>query len=117
MRSVETTRTDGTPRFTPNVAPASHMAILDRGHWPDGVYAAPAHTGLRFDLKKHADLGVKTVREHVGTESDQWYCWADDLGLLVWQDGPAAASDYRLSSRQLSIGTCPPSTRSSWPLT
>ena len=28
------------------------------------------------------------LREHAKVQPDRWYLWADQLGLLVWQDMP-----------------------------
>ena len=35
-------------------------------------------------------MGFNAVRKHIKVEPDRWYYWADKLGLMVWQDMPAA---------------------------
>ncbi len=67
-----------------------NQSTLDQGFWPDGLNTAPTDAGLRFDLEQHKVMGFNTVRKHIKVEPDRWYYWADKLGLLVWQDMPAA---------------------------
>jgi hypothetical protein len=64
--------------------------FLDQGFWPDGIYTAPTDAALRSDIEITRKLGFNMTRKHVKVEPDRWYYWADKLGLLVWQDMPAA---------------------------
>ena len=32
------------------------------------------------------------IRKHIKVELYRWYYWADNLGLMVWQDMPSANS-------------------------
>jgi hypothetical protein len=81
---------DGKLRITLNGKILFHMATLDQGFWPDGLHTAPTDAGLKFDLQQHKEMGFNAVRKHIKVEPDRWYYWADKLGLLVWQDMPAA---------------------------
>src|SRR5262249_28081139 len=58
-------------------------------YWPDGLYAAPSDSALRFDIGAAKRLGFNMIREHVKVEPDRWYYWADRMGMLVWQDMPS----------------------------
>ena len=81
---------DGKLRIALNNQILFNMSTLDQGFWPDGLNTAPTDAGLRFDLEQHKVLGFNTVRKHIKVEPDRWYYWADKLGLMVWQDMPAA---------------------------
>ena len=65
---------------------------LDQGFWPDGIYTAPTDEALRSDIEAMKKLAFNCVRKHIKVEPDRWYYWCDKLGLLVWQDMPAANS-------------------------
>jgi len=81
---------DGKLRLTLNGKILFNLATLDQGFWPDGLNTAPTDAALRFDLQQHKELGFNAVRKHIKVEPDRWFYWADKLGLLVWQDMPAA---------------------------
>ncbi|MEV6031078.1 PA14 domain-containing protein [Nonomuraea sp. NPDC052116] len=77
-------------RILLNGQPVFQLGPLDQGFWPDGSYTPPTDEALRYDLEQTKALGFNAVRKHVKVESDRWYYHADKLGLLVWQDMPAA---------------------------
>ena len=81
---------DGKLRITLNGKILFNMANLDQGFWPDGLYTAPTDAALAFDLKQDKAMGFNAVRKHIKVEPDRWYYWADKLGLMIWQDMPAA---------------------------
>jgi len=62
--------------------------FLDQGYWPDGLYTAPTDEALRYDIEMTKEMGFNMARKHVKIEPARWYYWADQLGLLVWQDMP-----------------------------
>ncbi|MEV4642232.1 LamG-like jellyroll fold domain-containing protein [Actinoplanes sp. NPDC049548] len=91
MREIGTTKgADGKLRIALNGKILFNMATLDQGFWPDGLNTAPTDAGLKFDLQQHKVMGFNAVRKHIKVEPDRWYYWADKLGLMVWQDMPAA---------------------------
>ncbi|AGL18759.1 LamG-like jellyroll fold domain-containing protein [Actinoplanes sp. N902-109] len=91
MREIGTKKgADGKLRIALNGKILFNMATLDQGFWPDGLNTAPTDEGLKFDLEQHKEMGFNAVRKHIKVEPDRWYYWADKLGLLVWQDMPAA---------------------------
>jgi hypothetical protein len=65
---------------------------LDQGYWPDGLYTAPTEAAMKYDIEQMKALGFNMVRKHIKVEPARWYYWTDKLGLLVWQDMPAANS-------------------------
>lgn len=90
MREIGTKRgADGKLRMTLNGEILFHLATLDQGYWPDGIYTAPTDEALAFDLEQHKELGFNAVRKHIKVEPDRWFYHADRLGLLVWQDMPS----------------------------
>jgi beta-galactosidase/beta-glucuronidase len=50
----------------------------------------PSDEAMKFDIEMELKIGFNTARKHMKIENDRWYYWADKLGLLVWQDFPAA---------------------------
>jgi hypothetical protein len=91
MRQVGTAAgADGKLRITLNGKILFNMANLDQGFWPDGLNTAPTDDALKFDLQQDKKMGFNAVRKHIKVEPDRWYYWADKLGLMVWQDMPAA---------------------------
>jgi hypothetical protein len=91
MRQIGTARgADGKLRIALNGKILFNLANLDQGFWPDGLYTAPTDGALKFDLEQDKAMGFNAVRKHIKVEPDRWYYWADKLGLMVWQDMPAA---------------------------
>ncbi|MEU4237389.1 LamG-like jellyroll fold domain-containing protein [Actinoplanes sp. NPDC026619] len=91
MREIGTAPgADGKLRITLNGKILFNQANLDQGFWPDGLNTAPTDAALRFDLEQDKAMGFNAVRKHIKVEPDRWYYWADKLGLMVWQDMPAA---------------------------
>jgi hypothetical protein len=91
MRQVGTARgADGKLRIALNGKILFNLANLDQGFWPDGLNTAPTDAALKFDLQQDKAMGFNAVRKHIKVEPDRWYYWADKLGLMVWQDMPAA---------------------------
>jgi hypothetical protein len=43
-------------------------------------------------LRMEKTLGFNMVRKHLKVEPERWYYWADQLGILVWQDMPSCNS-------------------------
>ncbi|PZX57835.1 glycoside hydrolase family 2 protein [Algoriphagus chordae] len=62
---------------------------LDQGWFPDGLYTAPSHEALVFDIQKTQDMGFNMIRKHVKVEPATWYHACDKMGMLVWQDMPS----------------------------
>ncbi|MEU8818568.1 LamG-like jellyroll fold domain-containing protein [Actinoplanes sp. NPDC048796] len=91
LRTVGTAKgADGKLRITVNGKIVFNMANLDQGFWPDGLHTAPTDAALKWDLQQDKAMGFNAVRKHIKVEPDRWYYWADKLGLLIWQDMPAA---------------------------
>ncbi len=88
MRSVTLGRLNGVTRVLLNGRFVFQSGALDQGLWPDGLYTAPTDAALRSDILSAKRLGFNMLREHVKVQPDRWYLWADQLGLLVWQDMP-----------------------------
>ena len=90
MRKIERTGDAAHPAYALNGQPIFMFGVLDQGFWPDGNYTAPTDAALRSDIETIKLLGFNACRKHAKIEPDRWYYWADKLGLLVWQDAPAA---------------------------
>jgi hypothetical protein len=90
MRSVSVGMVNGMIRPKLNGKFVFQMGPLDQGYWPDGIQTAPTDAALKFDLDVTKRLGFNMVRKHGKVEPQRWYYWADKMGLMVWQDMPAA---------------------------
>jgi hypothetical protein len=72
-----------------NNKPVFLTGVLDAGWWPDGGCTAPYIEAIRRDIEKIKQLGFNTVRKAFRTDQDQWYFWADRLGVMVLQELPS----------------------------
>jgi hypothetical protein len=59
---------------------------LDQSYWPDGIYTAPTDQALAFDLQAVPMFGMNLVRLHQKVNPQRWYWYADQLGIVVFQD-------------------------------
>lgn len=97
MRKVEVKMLRDKPYIYLNGQPAFSYATLDHGYFPDGIYTPASYAALRHDLSKLKELGFNAVRKFEKIEPAIWYHLADSLGLLVWQDIPAAHASTPIS--------------------
>ena len=81
-------------RFMLNGRPYVLRMVLDQGYWPDSLLAAPDDDALRRDVELAKAMGFNGVRKHQKIEDPRYLYWADQLGLLVWEEMPSA---YRFS--------------------
>lgn len=65
FRTVNTGSVNGVKRPLLNGEFVFQFAALDQGYWPDGIYLAPTHDAMIFDLQTLKDLGFNAVRKHV----------------------------------------------------
>lgn len=91
MRKISLGTADFVKMFLNN-QPLFEFGPLDQGYWPDGIYTAPTDSALQYDLRMEKTLGFNMVRKHLKVEPQRWYYWADQLGVLVWQDMPSCNS-------------------------
>ncbi|KAA1097678.1 hypothetical protein PGT21_016761 [Puccinia graminis f. sp. tritici] len=90
LRTIEKKKdTDGIVRPFLNGEFLFQLGTLDQGFWPDGLYTAPTHEAMTYDLKVLKHLGFNMVRKHIKVEPDLYYYACDRMGLLVWQDMPS----------------------------
>jgi beta-galactosidase/beta-glucuronidase len=90
MRKIELGKDDaGVVRMMLNGKPLFQLGMLDQGYWPDGLYTAPTHEAMVYDIKMTKQLGFNMIRKHVKVEPATWYHECDKRGLLVWQDMPS----------------------------
>ncbi|HEX2228656.1 MAG TPA: glycoside hydrolase family 2 TIM barrel-domain containing protein, partial [Candidatus Binatia bacterium] len=86
LRSVDVVR----DRFMLNGRPYVLRLVLDQGYWPDTLLAAPDDRALRRDVELVKAMGFNGVRKHQKIECPRYLYWADKLGLVVWEEMPAA---------------------------
>jgi autotransporter-associated beta strand protein len=92
MRKITIGTNNGFVKILLNNQFTFEFGPLDQGFWPDGIYTAPTDAALQYDLRMEKTLGFNMVRKHIKVEPQRWYYWADQLGILVWQDMPSCNS-------------------------
>lgn len=85
--------------FYLNGAPYLLKMVLDQGYWPQTHMAVPDAEAARQDVLLAKSFGFNGVRKHQKVEDPIYLYWADRLGLLVWEEMPAA---YAFSPRMMS---------------
>jgi hypothetical protein len=84
---------DGYMRIFLNGKPDFLFGPLEEGYWPDGAYTPPSNAAMVFDIQAIKRLGFNMCRKHQIVAPQRWYYLCDKLGLMVWQDMPAAFGD------------------------
>jgi len=93
MRKIELAKdSKGINRLFLNHEPVFHFGPLDQGWWPDGLYTPPTEEAMIYDIEMTRKMGFNMIRKHVKVEPARWYYWADQMGVLVWQDMPSGFS-------------------------
>lgn len=106
MRKFSTRRdADGIVRMQLNNKDLFQFGTLDQGWWPDGLYTAPSHEALVYDIDKTKEWGFNMIRKHVKVEPAVWYTHCDRVGMIVWQDMPSGDSCYPWQNRQYFQGS------------
>jgi hypothetical protein len=85
-------------RFLLNGRPYRLRLVLDQGYWPETGLTPPDSQALRSDVVRVKQMGFNGVRKHQKIEDPRFLYWADRLGLLVWEEMPAA---YRFTRRSV----------------
>ena len=94
IRSV-TTQGD---RFLLNGRPFQLRLVLDQGYWEGSGITPPDDQALRRDVELTRAMGFNGVRKHQKVEDPRYLYWADQAGLLVWEEMPSA---YRFTWRSV----------------
>ncbi len=68
---------------------------LDQGWWPDGLLTPPSEEAMIWDMVQLKKMGFNTIRKHIKVEPEQYYYYADSLGLMLWQDMVSGFSTER----------------------
>lgn len=85
-------------RFVLNGRPYQLRLVLDQGYWPETGMTPPDDEALRLDVELAKQMGFNGVRKHQKIEDPRYLYWADQLGLLVWEEMPSA---YRFSQESV----------------
>jgi beta-galactosidase/beta-glucuronidase len=85
-------------RFLLNGRPYQLRLVLDQGYWPRTGVTPPSDLALRKDVELVKAMGFNGVRKHQKIEDPRFLYWADQIGLLVWEEMPSA---YRFTSRSI----------------
>ena len=95
------TDANGFQRLGLNGEAIFHAGPLDQGFWPDGLYTAPTHEAMVYDIDVTKRLGFNTIRKHVKVEPATWYAHCDRVGMLVWQDMPSGEASIKPGAEDL----------------
>ncbi len=90
---------DGYMRIFLNGKPDFLFGPLEEGYWPDGAYTPPSNAAMIFDIQAIKRLGFNMCRKHQIVAPQRWYYLCDKLGLMVWQDMPAAFGDTSAAAK------------------
>lgn len=63
--------------------------ILDQGYFEQGWYTPVSDEALKRDVELTLAMGFNLVRKHQKIEDPRYLFWADQLGLLVWNEMPS----------------------------
>ena len=85
-------------RLVLNGRPYYLRLVLDQGYWPGTGMTAPDDEALRRDVELVKAMGFNGVRKHQKIEDPRFLYWADQLGILVWEEMPSA---YRFTKRSI----------------
>jgi Glycosyl hydrolases family 2, TIM barrel domain/Glycosyl hydrolases family 2, sugar binding domain len=85
-------------KFVLNGRPYQLRMVLDQGYWPETGITAPDDDAYRRDVELAKAMGFNGVRKHQKIESPRYLYWADELGLLVWEEMPSA---YRFTKASI----------------
>ena len=85
-----------------NGRPLQLRMVLDQGYWPESGLTAPSDAALRKDVELVKAMGFNGVRKHQKIEEPRFLYWADQLGLLVWEEMPSA---YRFTRSSIELLT------------
>ena len=77
-----------TTRLLLNGKPTFLAGVLSQGFWPDGGYTPPTDAAAYHELSSQRAMGFNFIRKHLMVAPHRWYYYADQLGMLVWQDMP-----------------------------
>ncbi|MDQ6831457.1 MAG: glycoside hydrolase family 2 [Gemmatimonadota bacterium] len=88
----------GNGRFMLNGRPYYLRMVLDQGYWPKTGLTAPSDDAFRTDVELAKAMGFNGVRKHQKIENPRYLFWADQLGLLVWEEMPSA---YRFTKESV----------------
>lgn len=72
-----------------NNEPLYIRGVLDQGYFPGGWYTPLDDEAIRQDVQLTLDLGFNCARKHQKIEDPRYLYWADQLGLLVWEEMPS----------------------------
>jgi len=85
-------------RLVLNGRPYYLRLVLDQGYWPESGMTPPGDEALQRDVELVKAMGFNGVRKHQKIEDPRFLYWADQLGLLVWEEMPSA---YRFTKRSI----------------
>ena len=85
-------------RFMLNGRPLLLRMVLDQGYWPEPASPRPTTTRCAATCELAKAMGFNGVRKHQKIEDPRYLYWADQLGLLVWEEMPSA---YRFTRKSI----------------
>ena len=74
-----------------NIELVSNEKVVDKVK----SYFAPSEEAMLWDMVQLKKMGFNTIRKHIKIEPEQYYYYADSLGLMMWQDMVSGFSTER----------------------
>jgi beta-galactosidase/beta-glucuronidase len=73
-----------------NNRPYTMKMLLDQGYFRKGLLTAPSDDDLKKDIEYAKEMGFNGARKHQKVEDPRYLYWADELGFIVWGEGPSS---------------------------
>ena len=101
LRKIEIIRSkNGYPMVYLNGQQIFLAGVIDQGYWHDGLYTTPSDKAHLMDIRFAKVMGFNVIRKYQKIEPERWYFWADQLGMLVWQDMPSGENRSQSAQQQ-----------------
>lgn len=83
-----------------NGRPIYQKLVLNQGYYRDGILTAPSVEAMEKDIRLMKEMGFNGCRIHQKSEDPYYLYLCDKMGLIVWQECPAAYGYSSYSPRR-----------------
>jgi len=87
-------------RIVLNGEPYYLRMVLDQRYYPEGHYAAPHNSAIKYDVEMAKAMGFNGIRCVQKVPEPRFLYWCDKLGLIVWEGMPSFHEYSEAAGRQ-----------------